>query len=162
MPPAYRELLKGYDMSPIRYEHSIAAIAPRQLHGLHTGWPNPPSSETFFASLSAMNAVVFALDAESNDVVGYVCGMTDGILILYIWDLEVLPEYQNRDVESKLLQCLLEKHGNIYQVNANPHSGTQPYFEQEGFRSVDRSGSEYMTRMHLEWQNGGPNAVSSD
>lgn len=149
-------------MSPIRYERSVSGIAPSQLQRLHADWPNPPSTKTFFASLSAMNAVVLALNADSGDVVGYVCGMTDSILILYIWDLEVLPEVQNRDVESQLLHRLLEKHGEIYQVNANPHAGTQPFFEQEGFRTVDQSGSEYMTRMHMEWQNGGPNAVSTD
>ena len=148
-------------MLNVSYQYGTNDITAHQLRHLHVGWPNPPAPETFLESLRNMNAVVLAIDAQTDDVVGFVCGMTDGVLMLYVWDLEVLPDFHDNGIEEALLQELLGRYGDIYTVNANPHPGTQPYFEQAGFQVLRSDQCHAMTRMNMAWQDGGPRAVLS-
>jgi len=86
-----------------------------------------------------MNAGLLARDEETDDVVGFVCGMTDQVLILYIWDLEVMPDYKEQGVEDELLAHLLDRYSDLYQINANPDSAIQAYFKSAEFLEVDAS-----------------------
>lgn len=138
---------------PFTYKHSVDNTEPHQLRRLHADWPNPPSPERFHTSLSNMNAVVIAIDEDTGDVVGFICGMTDNVMILYIWDLEVLAEYRELGVEGMLLDLLLEKYGHLYQVNANPHPGILSVFSEAGFTVLTESQCLPVTKMDVKRQN---------
>lgn len=141
-------------MLKTEYRQSAEGITSHQLRRLHVDWPNPPLPETFLKSLSNMNAVVLAIDADTNDVIGFVCGMTDQVLILYIWDLEVLPEYQGQGIEDALLSHILDRYGDLYQINANPHPAIQTYFTSAEFVGVGEASCQPMTRMDISRQHG--------
>ena len=135
-------------------------MRPEQLEGLHVGWPDPPSPATFLASLCRMNAVALAVDAATKAVVGFACGMTDRTLFLYIWDHEVLPDYAGRGIEREMIRRLLERHGRVYQVNTILMPGKRALFEGLGFAAYDTgTNGVALTKMRMEWQNGGPHAV---
>jgi ribosomal protein S18 acetylase RimI-like enzyme len=141
--------------STIHYTTSLDGIQPQQLEGLHGAWPNPPSPETFLQSLRAMNAVVLALDSHTGQIVGFICGMTDRMLVLYIWDHEVLPEYQGRGIEDELIRRMLAEYGDLYQVNTITMPDARPLFERHGFAAYDpQSNGVALTRMRMEKQAG--------
>jgi ribosomal protein S18 acetylase RimI-like enzyme len=141
-------------MKTIHYTHSLDGMRPGQLAGLHEGWPRPPSPETHLESLRAMNAVVLAIDPAADQVVGFICGMTDGVLVLYVWDLEVRRGYQGRGIEEELLRRLLEKHGRLYQVNAHPSAERVALFAKAGFVPYRPDQAVAMTRMRMDQQDG--------
>ena len=120
-------------MSHIRYTDSLSGITPEQLQGLHVGWPNPPSPATHLRSLHHMNARMLAIDDDSAQVIGFICGMTDHTLILYIWDIEVLPDYQGQGIEQQLLARLLAGFTDIYQINVLTLPEREPLFRAAGF-----------------------------
>lgn len=141
-------------MDGIRYTDSLDGLRSEQLAGLHEGWPNPPSARTHLRSLRAMNAVVLAIEPEGDRVVGFVCGMTDGVLVLYVWDLEVRRAYQGQGIEEELLHRFLEKHGRLYQVNAHPSADRAALFEKAGFVRYRPHQAVAMTKMCLARQDG--------
>ena len=140
-------------MSHIRYTDSLTGITPEHLQGLHVGWPNPPTPATHLKSLSNMNARTFAIDENTGQVIGFVCGMTDSTLILYIWDIEVLPDYQGQGIEDQLLARLLEGYTDIYQINVVTLPERAQLFMAAGFATHLQCVG--MTRMHMSMQDGG-------
>jgi hypothetical protein len=143
-------------VSTLSYLHSVEDFQPHQLDGLPVGWPNPPRPETLLKSLRGMDAVVVAVD-ESGQVAGYVCGLSDEVLILYVWDLEVRPEHAGQ-LETELLRRLLDRYADIYQVNAHPAADRQPLFEALGLTPYRPQQAVAMTRMDLARQDGGQRA----
>ena len=144
-------------MSQITYTHSTDGIEADQLKGLPVGWPNPPSSETVLKSLQRMDAVVLAVE-ESGRVAGFVAGLSDEVLILYVWTIEVRSEYQGT-LERELLQRLLDRYSDIYQVNAHPDEGYRGLFEELGLVRYRPEQAIAMTRMDMALQNGGSRAA---
>ena len=145
-------------MSDILYTDSLEGISSKNLEHLHVGWCNPPSPGTHLKSLRNMNAIMLAVERTSGDVVGFISGMTDETLILFIWDIEVRPEYQRRGIGMELVRRLLEKHGDIYQVNLHTDARTRPFYERLGF-VADPELFVGMTRMNMDLQDGGSRAV---
>jgi ribosomal protein S18 acetylase RimI-like enzyme len=144
----------------IRFHYSTNGIEDVQLRRLRAEWLNPPSTKTFLASLKNM-AVVLALDEESGDVVGFACGLTDHTLILYIWDIEVVPEQRGLGLERDILRRFIEKFGQLYQVNCHPGIQAKSWFEDLGFRPYTATEAVAMTLMRHAWQDGGPHALVS-
>jgi ribosomal protein S18 acetylase RimI-like enzyme len=108
------------------------------LAGLHVGWPHPPSPEAHLASLAGCNARMLAVDDEADTIVGFLSAMTDGVLILYLWDLEVRPEYQARGIGTQLVRRTMEAVGPIYQVQLVTDRRTQPFYEKLGLKVDDQ------------------------
>jgi hypothetical protein len=128
-------------------------VSADQLDGLRRAWVNPPSPAVTLASLRAMGAAVLALD-ERDKVVGFVCGMTDGLFVLYVWDLEVaVPDPEGR-IARELLRRLLGRYGRLYQVNAHPSGDREELFASLGFERYPPQQAVAMTKMHMPWQGG--------
>ena len=144
-------------MSQLTYTDSTDGIRAEQLKGLPAGWPNPPSPRTVLKSLSRMDGLVLAVE-ESGQVAGYVAGLSDEVLILYVWTIEVLPAYQG-ELERELLSRLLHRYGDIYQVNAHPDQRHRALFEELGLAKYRPEQATAMTRMDMALQNGGSRAV---
>jgi GNAT superfamily N-acetyltransferase len=145
-------------MMKIRYTRSLEDITPEMLAGLHVGWPNPPSPATHLASLAGCNARMLAVDDATRTVAGFLAGMTDGIMILYLWDLEVRPDYQGHRIGTTLVTRLLDAVGPIYQVQLVTDRRTQPFYQKLGFAADDEQ-LVGMARIDRTLQNGGDNAA---
>ena len=144
-------------MSRVMFIDSTDGIQADQLRGLPAGWPNPPSPETNLKSLQGRDAVVLAVE-ETGQVAGYVCGLSDDVLILYVWTVEVLPEYRG-ELEKELLLRLLDRYGGIYQVNAHPDDSHRSVFEELGLVAYRPEQAVAMTRMDMTAQDGGSRAA---
>lgn len=91
----------------VYYSDAAADIAPNRLHGFFVGWPQPLSPETHLRILQNSRYVVLALGDSTNDVVGFITGVSDGFLSAYIPLLEVLPEYQGQEPGFPGLESIL-------------------------------------------------------
>lgn len=145
-------------MMKIRYTQSLEEITPEMLAGLHVGWPNPPSPATHLASLAGCNARMLAVDDEARTVAGFLAAMTDGVMVLYLWDLEVRPHYQGQGIGTRLVERLLEQVGPIYQVQLVTDRRTRPFYEKLGFVTSPEQ-LVGMARIDRTLQHGGDNAA---
>ena len=114
---------------------------------------NSPTPALTLASLRGMNAVVVAQD-PAGQVLGFAAGLTDGVMVLYVWDLCVRKDAPE-DLKGRLLGRLLERFGQVYQVNAHPSREDRPLFEQAGFVPYAPQHACAMTIMRMDLQDGG-------
>lgn len=112
------------------YRNSLDNISPDMLKGFFEGWPNPPNLETHLKLLKNSSKVVIALDVKTNQVIGFITAISDGILSAYIPLLEVLPEYQNKGIGKELVSRMLKKLDNIYMVDLCCDDDLVPYYEK--------------------------------
>ena len=78
---------------------------------------------------------------EFNDegkLVGILRAVGDGASILFIQDILVYPEYQHQGIGTKLLQMILEKYKNVYQIQLATDDSTKTvsFYESNGFTSL--------------------------
>lgn len=114
----------------IHYLTSAEALSAHQLQGFFVGWPNPPSPQTHLAILHGSSAVVLALDPATNQVIGFITALSDGVLAAFIPLLEVLPAYQGRGIGRQLVQRMLAHLGELYAVDLVCDAGLQPFYAQ--------------------------------
>lgn len=53
---------------------------------------------------------------DHGRLIGIIRAVGDGLTVVFIQDIIVLPEYQRRGIGTKLLQAVLEKYKDAYQV----------------------------------------------
>ena len=114
------------------FETTIENITPGQLQGFFVDWPNPPSPETHLKLLQNSSNVVVAIDPSTNNVVGFITAISDGVLSAYIPLLEVLPEYQGQGIGQLLVKKMLEQLDNIYMVDLCCDEHLIPYYKKFG------------------------------
>ncbi|WKZ40110.1 MAG: GNAT family N-acetyltransferase [Anaerolineales bacterium] len=130
----------------IEYVDSPEGISADQLHGFFVGWTNPPTPEKHLELLKSSDEVVLALDTENGNVVGFITAITDNVLAAYIPLLEVLPEYQNRQIGKTLVEKMLARLSRYYMVDLLCDMDLQPFYEKFGmyratgmfFRNYDK------------------------
>ena len=80
------------------------------------------------------------IGAFNNDekLIGVLRGVGDGASILFIQDILVYPEYQHQGIGTKLLQMILEKYKNVYQIQLATDDSTKTvsFYESNGFTSL--------------------------
>ena len=118
----------------IAYVDSVEGISIESLHGLFVGWPNPPSPGTHLKVLLKSDHVVVAVDEETNNVVGFITAISDGVLSAYIPLLEVLPAYKGRGIGKELVQRMLVKLEGLYMVDLLCDRELQPFYERFGMK----------------------------
>jgi GNAT superfamily N-acetyltransferase len=116
----------------IQYANSPAGVSTDMLAGFFVGWPNPPEPQAHLRLLHRSDAVELALDDETRRVVGYATGLTDGVLTLYVAQLEVLPDYRGRGIGTELIRRLLGRFGNLYAIDVICDPDVQPFYERLG------------------------------
>lgn len=112
------------------YKSSIEGISAEMLPGFFVGWPNPPSPETHLKMLRNSFKVVLAFDEQTNQVIGFISAIGDGVLSAYIPFLEVLPEYQNKGIGKELVQRMLKELDDIYMIDLICDENLQTYYEK--------------------------------
>mgnify|MGYP003308183139 FL=1 len=92
--------------------------------------------------------ILAAYDEER--LCGIVRGVGDGVSVLYIQDLLVLPEYQRRGIGSKLLEQMLGAFPDVNQtvLLADDTASAAAFYEKVGFRKVNEAGCCSFIRLH--------------
>src|SRR6476469_8038377 len=98
------------------YKNGLNEISSDMLKGFFVDWPNHPSPQTHLKLLKNSSKVVIALDETTNQVVGFITAISDGVLSAYIPFLEVLPEYKNKGIGKELVSRILKKLEDIYMI----------------------------------------------
>ena len=138
----------------IRYTDETSTIRAEQLAGgFWVGWPNPPSPENHLRILKGSYAIWLAIDDETDQVVGFINAISDGVHAAYIPLLEVLEDYQGRGIGSELVRRMIDGLRHLYQVDLMCDDDVRPFYEQFGMmraggmiiRNYDRQSAEPMT-----------------
>jgi ribosomal protein S18 acetylase RimI-like enzyme len=114
------------------YKNSLDGISSNMLEGFFVDWPNSPNPQTHLKLLQNSSKVVIALDDHTNQVVGFITAISDGILSAYIPFLEVLPEYKNNGIGKELVKQMLKELEDIYMVDLCCDDDLVPYYEEFG------------------------------
>lgn len=122
----------------IFYLDDVGGVSADQLTGgFFVGWPNPPSAETHLRLLQNSDTVIIALDDETNQIIGFINAISDGVLSAYIPLLEVLPTYQKQGIGAQLTERLLAKLSNLYMIDLLCDVDKQPFYSQFGMRPAN-------------------------
>ena len=68
----------------VRYTDSLEGISAFQLEGFFERWSNPPSAATHLEILRRSFTVELAITTDSDQVVGFINALSDGILSAYV------------------------------------------------------------------------------
>jgi len=114
----------------IIYCGSIADISVRQLKGFFVGWKNPLTPEQHYELLCSSDHFVVAVDENSNQIVGFITALSDGVCTSFIPLLEVLPEYKNMGIGTRLVELILSKLQDIPNVDLMCDPELQPFYKR--------------------------------
>ncbi|UOY92536.1 GNAT family N-acetyltransferase [Ectobacillus sp. JY-23] len=114
------------------YKHSSEGITADMLTGFFVGWPNPPKPQAHLQLLQNSNKVILAIDEQTNQVVGFITAISDGVLSAYIPLLEVLPTYQQKGIGKELMTRMLKELEHIYMIDLCCDDDLLPYYEEFG------------------------------
>ncbi|MEK5392696.1 GNAT family N-acetyltransferase [Margalitia sp. FSL K6-0131] len=114
------------------FKNSLEGITSNMLKGFFVDWPNPPSPQTHLKLLKNSSKVVIAMDENTNQVVGFITAISDGILSAYIPLLEVLPEYKNKGIGKELVKQMLKELDNIYMIDLCCDDDLVPFYKKFG------------------------------
>ena len=128
----------------ITYSSSIEEISCSRLKGFFVGWPDPPDSETHLKVLQGSSHVVLAIDSTTNQVVGFVSAISDGVLFAFVSLLEVLPAYQGQGIGQELMRRMLEQLKDKYAIDLVCDKELSPFYQKfEMFPTVSMSQRNY-------------------
>ncbi len=87
---------------------------------------------------------------DGDRLCGIVRAVGDGVSILYIQDLLVLPEYQRKGIGSKLLAGMLKAFPDVNQavLLTDDTESSIHFYEAAGFRKVQSAGCCSFIRLH--------------
>lgn len=115
------------------------------------GWTNYTScpemlEEAYKNSLCILGAF------EKEKLVGVVRVVGDGISIVFVQDILVLPEYQRQGVGSALMRAILEKYASVYQVELLTDSTekSKAFYSSVGLAPVGELGCSAYIRMSAQ------------
>ncbi|MBS4195953.1 GNAT family N-acetyltransferase [Lederbergia citri] len=114
------------------YKTTLDGISSDMLNGFFVDWPNPPNPQTHLKLLKNSSNVVIAIDDTTNQVVGFITAISDGVLSAYIPFLEVLPEYKNKGIGKELVGKMLKELNHIYMIDLCCDDDLVPYYEKIG------------------------------
>ena len=119
----------------IYYTSSLEEITKDQLHGFFVGWPDSPSPQTHLQILKNSTHIHLAINDTTNQVVGFINVISDGVLSAFIPLLEVLPEYQGQGIGRELVKRMLAKLGDLYSVDLCCDRSLQQFYERCGMQT---------------------------
>jgi len=118
----------------IVYTTSQHDVAADQLQGFFVGWPNPPSPQAHLRILHGSAHIVLARDDATNNVVGFITAISDGVSCAYMPHLEVLPAYQAQGIGTELMRRMLDQLRDLYMIDLLCDPDVQPFYERLGMR----------------------------
>jgi ribosomal protein S18 acetylase RimI-like enzyme len=119
----------------IVFRETLDGVELEQLSGgFFEGWPNPPSTSTFYKMLEQSYAIELAVDEQTGNVVGFIQAISDGVLSAYIPLLEVLPEYKAQGIGSTLVQRMLERLQGLYMIDLLCDPEVQTFYVRQAMQ----------------------------
>ena len=102
------------------------------------GWTNYTTKPEMLKAAYENTLHVLAALNDEGKLVGILRAVGDGASILFIQDILVYPEYQHQGIGTKLLQMILEKYKNVYQIQLATDDSTKTvsFYESNGFTSL--------------------------
>jgi len=116
----------------IEYTDCCDDLTPKQVDGFFIGWPNPPSPGTLLKILKGSTHIVVAIDDESGHVVGFINAVADGVLAAYIPLLEVLPDFQHKQIGTQLVRRMIDKLKDYYMIDLICDDKLRPFYQRFG------------------------------
>jgi len=113
-------------------------ISASQLNGFFVGWKKPLTARQHRKLLYGSTHFIVAIDDESNQVVGFVTALSDGVNSSFIPLLEVLPGYQGQGIGTKLMEEILLRLEDITNVDLTCDVNLQSFYER--FRMLKSTG----------------------
>lgn len=101
----------------IEYIDSLKTITEENLKGFFEGWVNRPTTQKHINILENSSYFWLAIDSNTGNVVGFINTISDKTLCAYIPLLEVLPEYQEQGIGSKLVMLMLNTLKDYYMID---------------------------------------------
>ena len=117
----------------IEYTNSLEDITASQLEGFFAEWIQHPDPETHLEILEHSYAVVLAKDVDTDEVVGFVNAISDGVLAAYLPLLEVRPSHQGQGIGSNLVQAICEELADFYMIDAICNPDVESFYKPLGF-----------------------------
>ncbi|WP_332838548.1 GNAT family N-acetyltransferase [Lysinibacillus fusiformis] len=114
------------------YKNNLEDISSDMLKGFFVDWPHPPSPETHLKLMENSSKVVVALNEQSNQIVGFITAISDGVLSAYIPFLEVLPAYKSKGIGKELINRMLIELQHIYMIDLCCDDDLVPLYEKFG------------------------------
>ncbi|MFJ7669147.1 GNAT family N-acetyltransferase [Lysinibacillus sp. NPDC097195] len=119
------------------FTNSLEGISANMLHGFFVDWPSPPNPQTHLRLLENSSKIVVAIDDQTNEVIGFITAISDGVLSAYIPLLEVLPQYKNKGIGKELVNRMLQELDDIYMIDLCCDDDLIPYYEQFGMTKTN-------------------------
>jgi ribosomal protein S18 acetylase RimI-like enzyme len=117
----------------IRYEDDPSTIRVGQLRGgFFEGWAVAPTPDLHLAHLRGSEVAICAIDGETNEVVGFVTAIGDGVLTAFLPLLEVLPAYRGSGIATELVKRVLARLQDRYSVDLVCDPELVPFYEKLG------------------------------
>lgn len=95
----------------------------------------------------ALNNTFYSVSVyDENKIIGYGRIIGDTICFLYIQDIIVLPQYQNKKIGTKIMNKLLEKIEEVKKINPNVRvylgasKGKEEFYKKFGFKTRTDAG----------------------
>ena len=112
------------------------------------GWTNYlKRADTLRAAYENSLCVFAAFDA--GKLIGIIRAVGDGISIVLIQDVIVLPEYQRKGVGTALLKTVMDKYKDVYQLEllTDNTEKTTAFYRSAGFAAADEIGCRTFIKM---------------
>lgn len=119
------------------YKNSLEGISANMLNGFFVDWPNPPNPQTHLRLLENSSKIVLAIDEHTNEVIGFITAISDGVLSAYVPLLEVLPPYKNKGIGKELVSRMLKELDEIYMIDLCCDDDLVPYYEKFGMMKTN-------------------------
>jgi GNAT superfamily N-acetyltransferase len=113
------------------------------------GWTNyTDRPEMLEAAYRNSLCILGAYDGDK--LVGVIRAVGDGVSIVFVQDLLVLPAYQRQGIGTRLLQAILERYSDVYQIEllTDNTAKTNAFYESLGMTRADRLGCCAYTKMN--------------
>lgn len=114
----------------ITYSQEVSSITEHQLEGFFVGWKNKPNKKALKKLLENSEEAIIAIDTITNQVIGFITAITDGVLSAYIPFVEVLPSYQKQGIGKELTRRMLQKLESFYMVDLVCDTSLIPFMKK--------------------------------
>ena len=86
---------------------------------------------------------------EDGQLVGLLRAVGDGVTILFVQDLLVLPDYQRRGIAAALVRTLCGRYPSVYQIEllTDDTEQTRAFYHALGFAAAEEIGCTSFVRM---------------
>ncbi|MFJ7649473.1 GNAT family N-acetyltransferase [Lysinibacillus sp. NPDC097279] len=119
------------------YKNSLEGISSNMLKGFFVGWPSAPNPQTHLRLLENSSKFILAIDENTNEVIGFITAISDGVLSAYIPLLEILPQYKNKGIGKELVRRMLKELDHLYMIDLCCDDDLVPYYEKFGMTKTN-------------------------